>query len=91
MVSWHDFKSDRNAPESLEKMPHILKHLEENWGTREAQAYIHQILRDNRDGTRQGFPLAVVDDLLLLLAVLDQELGAYKPPPAEAPAAQAAA
>lgn len=45
-----------------------------------AQAYIHQILRDNRNGTRQGFPLSVVEELLLLLAILDGEFGPYKPP-----------
>ena len=49
-------------------------------GTQEAQIYIHQILRDNRNGTRQGFPLRVVEELLLLLAILDDELGPYKPP-----------
>lgn len=36
--------------------------------------------RDNRNGTRQGFPLSVVEELLLLLAILDGEFGPYKPP-----------
>ena len=45
--------------DTVEKMPHITQRLRELWGTvQEAQAYIHQILRDNRNGTREGFPSA---------------------------------
>jgi hypothetical protein len=44
------------AADTVEQMPHITQRLQELWGTQEAQAYIHQILRDNRNGTRQGFP-----------------------------------
>ena len=81
MVSWNDFKAVRSAPaDTVEKMPHITQRLQDLWGTQEAQAYIHQILRDNRNGTRQGFPLMVVEELLLLLAILDDTLGSYKPP-----------
>ena len=78
MVSWHDYRAPETAPDSVEQLPHIVRRLEETWNTAEAQAYIHQILRDNRDGTRQGFPLGVVDDLLMLLAVLDDHLGPYR-------------
>lgn len=80
MVSWNDFKNLRATPDTLEQLPHVVQRLQELWGTQEAQVYIHQILRDNRNGTRQGFPLAVVEELLLLLAILDEELGPYKPP-----------
>jgi hypothetical protein len=59
MVSWNDFKAVRSAPaDTVEQMPHITQRLQDLWGTQEAQAYIHQILRDNRNGTRQGFPSA---------------------------------
>lgn len=80
LVSWNDFNDARSTPDSVEQMGHICQRLQELWGTQEAQIYIHQILRDNRNGTRQGFPLTVVEELLLLLAILDDELGAYKPP-----------
>lgn len=80
MISWSDFKVAHSTPESIEQMPHLVNRLQELWGTQEAQVYIHQILRDNRNGTRQGFPLAVVEELLLMLAVLDDQLGTYKPP-----------
>ncbi len=80
MVSWNDFKDIRSTPDTVEQMAHICQRLQDLWGTEEAQIYIHQILRDNRNGTRQGFPLTVVEELLLLLAILDDELGPYKPP-----------
>ena len=80
MVSWNDFKNLRATPDTIEQMPHVVQRLQELWGTQEAQVYIHQILRDNRNGTRQGFPLAVVEELLLLLAILDEEIGLFKPP-----------
>lgn len=80
MISWSDFKVALSTPDTIEQMPHLVSRLQELWGTQEAQVYIHGILRDNRNGTRQGFPLAVVEELLLMLAVLDDQLGTYKPP-----------
>ncbi len=80
MISWGDFKAVRSAPDTVEQIGHVTLRLQELWGTMEAQAYIHQILRDNRNGTRQGFPLNIVEELLLLLAILDDQLGPYKPP-----------
>ncbi|MBS1209006.1 MAG: hypothetical protein H6R19_1404 [Proteobacteria bacterium] len=78
-VEWDNFELLRQAPESLEDMPHILTKLTELWGKRECQAYLHSLLRDNRQGTRQGFPLAIVDEILMLLGVLEGQLGAYRP------------
>ncbi len=78
-VTWDNFDEARSAPDSLEKMPHLVKSVQELWGSRECQAYLRKLLRDNRDGTRQGFPLNVIDDILCLSAVLEQELGPYRP------------
>ncbi|MBS0357600.1 MAG: hypothetical protein JSR83_27250 [Proteobacteria bacterium] len=78
-ITWADFKASRAAPDSIEQMEHVTHQLQELWGTREAQVYIHQLLRDNRNGTRQGFPLNVIEELLLLVAVLDDTLGTYRP------------
>lgn len=80
-VTWANFDAARNAPHSLEQMPHILAALQQQWGTRDCQRYLQRLLRDNRDGTREGFPLAVIDEILLLAAVLEQQLGPYRPQP----------
>lgn len=79
MISWNDFRDVRAMPDSVEQIGHVSQRLQDLWGTQEAQVYVHQILRDNRNGTRQGFALSVVEELLLLLAILDEELGPYKP------------
>ena len=79
MIGWNDFQNIRSTLDTVEQIAHVSQRLQDLWGTPEAQIYIHQILRDNRNGTRQGFPLTVVEELLLLLAILDEELGPYKP------------
>ena len=78
-VTWDNFDQARRATATLEQMPHIISALQATWGTREAQAYLQTLLRDNRDGTREGFPLNVIDDILTLAAILEMELGPYRP------------
>ncbi|AWI78208.1 hypothetical protein CEW87_01890 [Parazoarcus communis] len=78
-VTWDNFDEARSAPDTLEKMPHLVNSLQQLWGTRECQAFLRKLLRDNRDGTRQGFPLNVIDDILCLSAILEQQLGPYRP------------
>lgn len=60
------------STQSLTDMPHILAHLSRLWPQPEASAYIDHLLRNNRGGNRQGFPLAILRELLLLRAILKQ-------------------
>lgn len=83
-VRWDDFDITRSAQDSLESHDHIRLQLCTLWGTPACQAYLHHLLRDNRQGTRQGFPLAIIDEILLLLGILEQHLGPYRPNHAEA-------
>lgn len=91
---WDDFELARKNPDSLEDMPHIMQRLDATWETRACQALLHDLLRDNRQGTRQGFPLAIIDEILLLLGMLEAKLGPYRPaqdaPEGLAPATAAA-
>lgn len=80
-VLWDDFDITRNAQDSLESHDHIRLQLCTLWGTPACQAYLHHLLRDNRQGTRQGFPLAIIDEILLLLGILEHRLGPYRPTP----------
>ncbi|MDO6386932.1 FimV family protein [Uliginosibacterium sp. 31-12] len=82
-VAWDEFEIARQAPESLEHMPHILARLHDTWGRRECQALLHELLRDNRQGTRQGFPLVIIDEILLLLGILETQIGPYRPEPGD--------
>lgn len=78
-VTWESFEEARAATNSMEQMAHVTKNVQQMWGTPECQAYLEHLLRDNRDGTREGFPLSVIDEILLLEAILDDQLGPYRP------------
>ncbi len=86
-VTWAGFDDIKHAPDSVEQMPHIIDMLKNDWMTVDCQRYLQMLLRDNRGGTREGFPLGVVDDLLMLQAVLEDLLGPYRPTEEEIAAA----
>ena len=79
-VDWDNFNDALTPVHGLETMTHIVKRLQELWGTRECQAYLQYLLRDTRDETRQGFPLAAIDDILCLNDTLEHYLGPYTGP-----------
>ena len=81
MVDWDNFNDARAPKHGLESMTHIVERLRELWGTRECQAYLQYLLRDTRDETRRGFPLAAIDDILCLNDILEHSLGPYTGPP----------
>lgn len=83
IAAWDEFDIVRLAAETLESMPHIVAKLTATWPSRECQVYLHELLRDNRDGTRQGFPIAVVDEILCLLGMLNELVGPFRPLPGE--------
>lgn len=59
------------VPHSLEDFPHLLTRLTEGWGTLDAQDFLNALLQDNRGGERQGFSMEVLQEILLLLAILE--------------------
>lgn len=79
-VTWDNYDDLRMNTVSVEHMPHIIAHIEQTWRTRDCQVYLQRLLRDNRAGTRAGFPFSVIDDILMLSAVLEEELGPALPP-----------
>jgi TolA-binding protein len=80
MVNWDNFNDARHPAHCLEAMPHIMARLQQLWGTRECQAYLQYLLRDTRDETRRGFPLAAISDILCLNDILEYTLGPYTGP-----------
>jgi Tfp pilus assembly protein FimV len=81
-VSWDNYDALRASRMSLEDLPHIAEALQKGWRTAACQRYLRQLLRDNRNGTRAGFPFAVIDEILTLSAILEEELGPCPPPAA---------
>lgn len=74
-VNWDNYQTLRAARTSLEDLPHIAETLQRSWRTTACQRYLQQLLRDNRDGTRVGFPFTVIDEILTLAAILEEDLG----------------
>ncbi|MCL1825670.1 MAG: hypothetical protein FWG26_06960 [Betaproteobacteria bacterium] len=79
-VDWDNFSDALIPLHGLETTMHVVKRLQELWGTRECQAYLQYLLRDTRDETRRGFSLAAIDDILCLSDILEQCLGPYTGP-----------
>lgn len=68
--------SNAGKMQSLEDVPRIRDYLIKTWGTQDCMSYLQQLLRDNRDGKRLGFPLPVVEEILLLVDVLETRMQA---------------
>lgn len=64
---WHE---QPDALRSIEDYPHIANRLTELWGRPACLVYLHNLLADNRGGSRSGFPQSVAEELLLLTAML---------------------
>ena len=72
---WYETNVANNAaiivPQQLEDFAHIMLKLETVWPSDLAKVYLHSLLTDNRDGERVGFSKAVMDEILMLIALLD--------------------
>ena len=68
-TEWSDAGS--SGRDSLEAYTHVRSQLIKLWRTPECTDFLRSLLQDNREGTRLGFPLPVVEDILLLVAILN--------------------
>lgn len=62
------------ASESVEQFGHIIARINASWPSQDCLDYLTELLRDNRAGARIGFPLGVIDDILLLKSVLEWQV-----------------
>lgn len=67
---WEHF-SGPTTSESVEQFGHIMARINASWPNQDCLDYLTELLRDNRAGARVGFPLGVIDDILLLKAMLE--------------------
>lgn len=67
---WEHFTGPITS-ESVEQFTHIMARVNATWPNQECLDYLTELLRDNRAGTRVGFPLGVIDDILLLKSMLE--------------------
>lgn len=77
VIAWEE--NDRDAGiESLERFSHIRDRLVSTWGTPDCLEYLHRLLLDNRNGSRSGFSLTVLDEILFLTSILELQRNAAK-------------
>lgn len=67
---WEHFSGPITS-ESVEQFTHIMARVNATWPNQDCLDYLTELLRDNRAGTRVGFPLGVIDDILLLKSMLE--------------------
>ena len=59
---------------NIARMSRIRDEVTRTWDSPEGFDYLNNLLRDNRAGERQGFPLATVSELLYLIDILEKRL-----------------
>lgn len=55
----------------LEEFPHIMQKIDTIWPSELAKVYLRSLITDNRDGERTGFSKSVLDEILMLIALID--------------------
>ena len=68
---WYETEISIVVPQSLEEFPHIVEKLCSVWPGELATVYLRGLINDNRGGDRTGFGKAVLNEILLLVALLD--------------------
>ena len=73
--AWDELQTPASGLKSLEEYEHIAARIAATWGSQACMDYLYHLVHDNRDGQRNGFPLEVVEEIVLLLLVLETGYG----------------
>lgn len=84
-ITWNEYTEDL-ARASLEDLPHLVQEVVAAWGSSGCLILLQSHLHDNREGTRMGFPLGVVDDIATLIGLLEAMLESRAATPVQAAA-----
>lgn len=71
VTSWEMTEIIVAKRKSLEDYRHISEHVQQIWATRPCLTYLYALIYDTRAGQRHGFPLSVIDDVMLLIRILE--------------------
>ena len=75
--TWEFSTAPVSGLKSLEDYAHVVWRITNSWGTKDCLDYLYQLAHDNRQGTRSGFPLEVIEEIALLMHVLDKAYGLH--------------
>ncbi len=73
--AWQDLEAPVSGLWSLEDYEHVIAQLTTIWGTQDCLNYLYRLVHDNREGQRIGFPLEVVEEIVLLMLILESGYG----------------
>ncbi len=73
--AWQDAEPPVSGLRSLEDYDHAIAQLTTTWGTQDCLNYLYRLVHDNREGQRSGFPLEVVEEIVLLMLILESGYG----------------
>ncbi len=73
--AWETLGTPLTGLKSLEDYPHAVKVVTTAWGTQDCVDHLYRLVHDTRGGQRGGFPLEVVEEIVLLLLVLEDGYG----------------
>ena len=73
--AWQDLETTVSGLRSLEDFEHVAERVKAGWGTQACMDYLYELVHDNRDGQRSGFPLEVVEEIVLLMLILEEAYG----------------
>ncbi|AXS80729.1 FimV family protein [Dechloromonas sp. HYN0024] len=76
---WSDSSTPISGLKDLEDYPHIVQQTSSQWGTQACLDYLLGLISDTRAGQRNGFPLEVVEEIVLLMRILEQGYGCTRP------------
>ncbi|HMA11654.1 MAG TPA: hypothetical protein VKO83_07180 [Steroidobacteraceae bacterium] len=65
----HPVSQDHESGQGLEAYPHLVEQLVKVWNTPDIDAFFHDLIYDNRGGTRMGFEPRAYRDILLLRSI----------------------
>jgi len=69
-ADWAATDAQISSRQTLEDYPHVAAYLQEIWLGDNCRTYLSELLFDHREGTREGFPQKVAEEILLLLAIV---------------------
>jgi len=73
-LSDHPVSRDNETSHGLEAYPHLLEQLVKVRNTPDAETFFHDLIHDNRGGTRTGFEPGAYRDILLLHSIAQDTL-----------------
>ena len=68
----HPVSQDSETGQGLEAYPHLLEQLTKVWNTSGIDTFFHDLIYDDRGGTRMGFEPGAYRDILLLRAIAQE-------------------